>query len=186
MVSCSAPDPTSDLLAELTFANPMPRPVFELTDTQGHPFEFSSETKGSLTLLYFGYTHCPDICPVQLSQIANVLRDDPQLASNTTVVFVSVDPARDTPEVIERFLANFDERFIGLTGSGADLDIAQKAAGLPTAVKSTEDDDYEVAHASQVLVWAPDGLMRSQYPFGTRQTTWEHDLRLLASLDPEK
>ena len=79
---------------------PRPKPEFTLTDTSGQVYDFVSETDGTLTLLYFGYLNCPDICPVHLAQLAEVFDQVPAVARNTEVVFVTVDPERDTPAKI--------------------------------------------------------------------------------------
>jgi protein SCO1/2 len=158
---------------------PEPKPEFVLTDTKGQPFDFATETEGKLTLLYFGYTFCPDICPVQLAQLAAVMDRLPDVERNTVVVFVTVDPERDTPEVIRAFLDNFNSTFVGLTGTVDQVEAAQRAAGVPVAVKIGDGAGYSMGHASQVIAYAPDGLAYTEYPYGTRQTQWVHDLPLI-------
>jgi protein SCO1 len=158
---------------------PLPKPEFVLTDTSGNPFDFRAETQGKLTLLYFGYTFCPDICPVQLAQLAAVMNRLPDVDRNSVVVFVTVDPARDTREVIRSFLDKFDTHFIGLTGTLDQVEAAQRAAGVPVAVKIGDGPDYSMGHAGQVIAYAPDGIAYTQYPYGTRQTQLVHDLPIL-------
>jgi protein SCO1/2 len=162
---------------------PQPKPSFTLIDTSGEPYRFAAETDGKLTLLYFGYLNCPDICPVHLAQIAEVFDRLPDVARDAVVVFVSVDPERDSPEEIRRFLDNFDSRFVGLTGTRAELDEAQRAAGVPPAVVEGEGDRYTVDHAGWVIAYAPDGQHHANYPFGTRQSEWANDLEILAAMD---
>lgn len=176
---------TGDDLEGVALAEPTPKPDFTLTDTSGERFQFAEETEGKLTLLYFGYTYCPDICPVHLAQIAESLDQVPRLRDSVEMVFVTVDPERDTPEVLRNFLDKFDSSFVGLTGTDEELEEAQKAAGVAPAFKEGEGDNYTVQHAGQVLAWAPDGLLYAQYPFGTRQTTWINDLSLLADIPAE-
>jgi protein SCO1/2 len=77
---------------------PLPKPDFVFTDTSGEAFDFQQETEGYVTLLYFGYTHCPDICPSHMADVAAVIDRNPDWVEHVKVVFVSVDPARDTPE----------------------------------------------------------------------------------------
>jgi len=165
----------------VALAAPVPAPDFTLTDTEGRPYDFASETEGHLALLFFGYTSCPDICPVHLAQLAEVLAQ-PGAPANATVVFATVDPARDTPEVIRRYLDRFDRRFVGLWGTEAEVAAAQEAAGVPVAIREGDGESYTVGHAGQVLAFAPNGLGYTVYPFGTRQTTFSHDLPLLAAL----
>lgn len=182
IAACSGTRVTRGDLEGAAMAEPTPKPDFTLTDTDGEPFHFAEDTNGKLTLLYFGYTHCPDICPVHLAQIAEAFDQIPQVGAGAVVVFVSVDPERDTPEVIRSFLDNFDTRFVGLTGTPEEIRRAEEAIGVPPSVKEGEGDDYTIGHAGQVFAWAPDGLLYAQYPFGTRQSTWINDLALLAEI----
>jgi protein SCO1/2 len=161
---------------------PLPRPKFTLTDTSGAPFDFWSKTQGSVTLLFFGYTHCPDMCPLQMSIIAQALKDVPTAAGEQLkVVFVTTDPDRDTPAVLRAWLNHFDKRFIGLTGTQAAIDAAQIAANLAPAKKSPvrSDGAYEVGHAAFVLAYTKDNLAHVIYPVGVKEEDWVHDLPLL-------
>ncbi|HEX9848619.1 MAG TPA: SCO family protein [Acidimicrobiia bacterium] len=159
-----------------------PKPSFVLTDTAGEPYDFVERTEGKLTLLYFGYLNCPDICPVHMAQIAEVFDQLPAVARDAVVVFVSVDPDRDSPGEIRTYLDNFDSRFVGLTGTMAELESAQTAAGIPLARYVGEGETYTVDHAGWVIAYAPDGLNHSVYPFGTRQSQWINDLQILAGM----
>ncbi|SDY85516.1 protein SCO1/2 [Modestobacter sp. DSM 44400] len=137
-------------------AEPWRRPAFTLIDQDGQPFDFTAETAGKPTLLFFGYTHCPDVCPTTMADISRALQDVPRdVASRTRVVFVTTDPARDTPEALGPWLSLFDRqlpnRFIGLAGTQAEVDLAQQAARVPL-VKSNGTE-----HANSVLLYGPDG-----------------------------
>ena len=175
-------DVTSADLQGAVIDPPQPKPEFTLTDTSGKPYDFVAETEGKLTLLYFGYLNCPDICPVHLAQIAETFDAIPEVARDAEVVFVSVDPGRDSPDEIRDFLDKFDTRFVGLTGTKEELDAAQAAAGLPPATLVGDGEDYTVDHAGWVISYAPDGLNHAIYPFGVRQSQWDNDLRILAEL----
>ena len=166
---------------------PGARPDFTLSDVDGRDFRFREETENQLALLFFGYTNCPDVCPVHMAGIASVLRDLPwEIRDRIRVVFVSTDPERDTPERLREWLAGFDNRFVGLRGDMEEVNRIQAELGLPTAVRLAEpaDEDgggaYEVGHAAQVLVFGA-GDLRLAYPFGTRQADWTEDLPLLGS-----
>ena len=186
IVACR-PAVTSDELQGVVVDPPKEKASFTLTDTSGDTYEFAAETEGKLTLLYFGYLNCPDICPVHLAQIAEVFDRVPEVARQTEVVFVSVDPGRDSRVDIREFLDGFDSRFVGLTGTEEELVAAQEAAGVPPAViAGDEEEGYTVDHAGWVIAYAPDGLNHSIYPFGTRQSEWTNDLRALAVMDGEK
>jgi protein SCO1/2 len=129
---------------------PLPKPKFTLTDTAGAPFDFWPATQGCVTLLFFGYTHCPDECPLHMANIASSLqRLPPEIGEQVKVVFVTTDPTRDSAPLLRAWLDNFDRRFIGLTGSEAAIVAAQRAAFLPPASKTAQtDQDYEVSHAA--------------------------------------
>ncbi|MDF1595646.1 MAG: SCO family protein [Acidimicrobiia bacterium] len=171
--------PAVGQLEGVVLQTPTPKAAFSLTDTSGRLYDFSLETDGRLTFLYFGYSNCPDICPVHLAQLAEVFDQLPDVRRNSTVVFVTVDPERDTPEAIRAFLDAFSSDFVGLTGSPEELEAAQRAAGVPPAVKEGDGEKYTMGHAGQVLVYTPDGFGYSVYPFGTRQSDWIHDLPIL-------
>ena len=164
---------------------PQPKPDFTLTDTSGDTYDFVADTEGKLTLLYFGYLNCPDICPVHLAQLAEVFDQIPGVARDTEVVFVTVDPERDSPEQIRAYLDNFDPRFVGLTGTLDEVEAAQEAAGLPVARFIGDGEDYFVDHAGWVIAFGPDGKNHALYPSGTRQSEWLNDLPLLAELTGE-
>jgi protein SCO1/2 len=168
-----------------TLAHAVPRPSFTLTDTHGQPFDFREKTGGTVTLLFFGYLNCPDVCPVHLTNIASVLRMMPyDVARTIRVVFVTTDPARDTPEKLQKWLADFDPSFIGLRGTPEQVSAIEKSVGVASAVAGAPDSSgsYEVGHAAQVIAFTPDDSAHVVYPFGTRQADWVHDLPLLAQV----
>jgi protein SCO1/2 len=181
LASCAGGISTGRLRGEVV-EDPQPKPSFTLTDTEGNPYDFAAETSGRLTLLYFGYTNCPDICPVQLAQIAETLDQHPDIAGEAEVVFVTVDPLRDTPQVLRDFLDNFSSRFVGLTGTPEEIAAAQVAADVPPATITGDGEDYDVDHAGWVTAYTADGLGRALYPFGTRQNVWSNDLPILMDM----
>jgi protein SCO1/2 len=132
-----APEPTAAGRAEAVYRGglvtpPLRKPRFTLTDTSGASFDFWSRTQGSVALLYFGYTHCADMCPLEMSMIAKALKRMPaDSAHQLKVIFVTTDPARDSATVLRSWLNQFDRRFIGLTGSEAAIKAAQLAANIP-------------------------------------------------------
>ncbi|MGH7543404.1 MAG: SCO family protein [Gemmatimonadota bacterium] len=163
-------------------AEAIARPDFTLLDTAGETYDFLEETRGKTALLFFGYTHCPDVCPIHMGNIAAVLTDvGVERRREVEVVFVSTDPERDPPERIRSWLDRFDPAFVGLRGSRAEVDSIQRALGLPPSILEPRaaDGSYAVGHAAQVLAFSPDGPARVVYPFGTRQADWAHDLPLL-------
>ncbi|HSQ30485.1 MAG TPA: SCO family protein, partial [Gemmatimonadaceae bacterium] len=151
-----------------------PKPDFTLTATDGRPFNFKADTKGTVTLLYFGYTNCPDVCPVHLTNIAGALkRMSPEDRAKVRVVFVTTDPARDTPQRLRQWLDNFDTHFVGLSGTAESVNQIQARLGLPPATMEMMDSTapgpragYGVGHAAQVLAFTPDDSLRTEYPNG--------------------
>jgi protein SCO1/2 len=161
------------------------RPSFTLTDTHGQPFDFRAKTDSTVTLLFFGYLNCPDVCPVHMTNIAAVMHQLPfEVTRRLRVVFITTDPARDTPEKLQAWLANFDPSFIGLRGTPEQVKAIEKAVNVVPAVAEAPDSsgNYEVGHAAQVIAFTPDDSAHVVYPFGTRQADWMHDLPLLASV----
>jgi protein SCO1 len=158
------------------------KPRVVLTDTEGRPFDFVRDTEGRVALLFFGYTECPDICPVHMTNLGAVLNDLPRdMRERFVVVFVTTDPEHDTPERMREWLDRLGRGFVGLTGSQVEVEAMQRELGLPVAVKiEREKGQYTVAHAAQILAFTRDGTARIQYPFGTRQADWAHDLPRLA------
>jgi protein SCO1/2 len=163
---------------------PLAKPKFTLTDTSGSSFDFLARTQGYVTLLFFGYTHCPDMCPLQMNTLAEAFRKLPPVSADQfRVVFVTTDPARDSPTVLRAWLDHFDKRFIGLTGTQASIDAAQIASNLDPAKKSKvrADGNYEVGHALFVFAYTKDNLAHLVYPGGVQAEDWSHDLPLLPS-----
>jgi protein SCO1/2 len=172
------------------FVPPHGKPDFTLEDTQGKPFHFAQDTKGAVTLLYFGYTNCPDVCPLHLANIAAALKQmDPNDQRAVKVVFVTTDPARDTPEHLRAWLDNFDKRFIGLRGGLDSVNAIQARLGLPPATMESMDPThagpmamYGMGHAAQVLAWSADDSLRTEYPSGFKTDDWVNDLPKLARI----
>ncbi|MCZ2850217.1 SCO family protein [Modestobacter sp. VKM Ac-2978] len=140
----------------MQLVDPYQKPDFTLTDTSGAPFDFGEQTADGPTLLFFGFTHCPDICPTTMADVMLALGEvDPAVAEKTSVVFVTTDPARDTPEVLGEYLDRFDAglptQFIGLTGDQGQIDQAQLAAGVPQAQNGGE------SHSALLLLYGTDG-----------------------------
>ncbi len=153
---------------------------FTLTATDGTPFSFSRETDGFVTLLFFGYTNCPDVCPIHMANLAAVLAKlPPDVSNQIKVVMVTTDPDRDDPERLRSWLHGFDRSFIGLTGPLDEVNEIQQTLRLPPATRASTADEYTVGHASQVVAFTTDNLAHVVYPFGTRQHDWAHDLPLL-------
>lgn len=176
----------SDALRGLTLTEPFAKPDFTLTDTEGKDFAFAAETDGFLTLVFFGYTYCPDICPVHMASLGAVIGQlPPSTARRIKVVFVTTDPQRDTPVRLRTWLDNFNRDFIGLTGDRDRVNEVQASMGLPPSQVEEPDSTggYLVGHAAFVIAFTPDNLARAFYPSGIRQADWAHDIPLLLELE---
>lgn len=160
------------------FPTPRPRPAFTLTDARGARYDFAARTNGHPTLLFFGYTHCPDECPTTMADVAAALRRVPaDVRNETRVVFVTTDPRRDRPAVLGRWLRRFDaglsRPFVGLTGSAGALASAQRLAGVPLA------EDEGRTHSTQLLLYGVDNVARVFYLTGFRPSDVSHDLPMV-------
>jgi protein SCO1/2 len=178
-----------DQLHGVKFVPPHAKPDFTLETTDGKPFHFVSDTHGSVTLLYFGYTKCPDVCPLHMANIASALKQlEPSDQAQVKVVFVTTDPTRDTPEVLRAWLDNFDKRFIGVRGSLDSVNAIQAKLDLPPATMEAMDPKaagpgmYGMGHAAQVLAFTPDDSLRTEYPSGYKVADWVNDLPKLARI----
>jgi protein SCO1/2 len=160
---------------------PLPKPSFVLTDTSGSSFDFRQRTEGFVTLLFFGYTNCPDQCPMHMANLSAALKKLPAgTADQVKLVFVTTDPARDSRAVLRRWLDLFDRRFVGLTGTERDIVSVERAAGVPLAEKTgPPNGNYGVAHANFVIAYTRDRLAHVIYPGGVSRDDWVHDLPLL-------
>lgn len=189
--------------------DPVPeRPDFVLRTTSGQRFDFRAETSGEPTLLYFGYTDCPDECPTAMADIAAALRTTPaDLRDRVQVVFVTTDPARDSPKRLRQWLDQFSTTYVGLVGSQAEVDQAQRATGVtpakkggqvptlpgrpnehahkPGTVSHTHDRPlgYGVAHANVIFAFDTRDRLPVLYPGGVRPADIAADLPLLAQGD---
>lgn len=130
---------------------PTAAPGFELIDAAGNPFKLDT-LKGRVVLLYFGYTHCPDVCPLTLANLAHVRRELGSEASQVQVVFVTTDPDRDTGPVIQDYLAKFDGSFIGARGNWPEVAqvLQQYYASASKVVQAGTEPNYRVDHTAYV------------------------------------
>jgi len=158
---------------------PLVTPDFALTGTDGSTFDFRRDADAPVTLLYFGYTSCPDVCPAHMAAISNALSRLPaDVADDVDVLFVSVDAVNDDAEQLASYLDNFDDDFLGLTGTAEQVNAALASVGLPpTAISDAEA--FPPAHPSYVLAYTDDGRGHVAYPFGTPPAAYAADIRAL-------
>jgi protein SCO1 len=163
---------------------PLPiKPSFTLPDTAGRPYNLDAATRGKLTYLFFGYTHCPDACPATMSYLAYALHQQPAAVQRqVAVVFVTVDPRRDTGPVLRRWLNHYNRSFVGVTGTLRQIGEVEHQAGVPTAIKAPnagKSAGYQVEHSSILFVYSPDGRAHVVYAQGFKPSDYAHDLPLL-------
>jgi protein SCO1 len=124
---------------------------FALTNQDGQPVT-ERDFAGRTHLVFFGFTHCPDVCPTTLQQIGDVLKALGPKGRDTRALFIAVDPERDTPEALKTYLASFDPRIVGLTGSPEAVNAAVKAYRAYVRKVPTKDGDYTMEHTALVYV----------------------------------
>jgi protein SCO1/2 len=152
-----------------------------LTDTEGGRYSLTGDSTKPLTLVFFGYTHCPDICQLVMADIASAMTrlDGPDRA-RVGMLFVTSDPARDNPAVLRRYLDRFDPRFEGLTGPMSTIKRAADALGVPIE-KGTKlpSGGYDVAHGTQIVGMRSDGTAPVVWTEGTSPAQLAGDLTKL-------
>ncbi|QES49096.1 hypothetical protein DEJ50_16065 [Streptomyces venezuelae] len=136
---------------------PFEKPDLVLTDTTGKPWNLREQTKGKAVLIYFGYTNCPDVCPLTMSNIAVARKALPKADQDKLqVVFVTTDPERDTPASLGSWLKAQDPSFVGLTGDFKTIQAAARSIGIGIDPAKKEADGSVVSmHGAQVLAFSP-------------------------------
>lgn len=159
----------------------MPDLDFKLTDDNGKAVT-GADYRGKVVLLYFGYTHCPDVCPLTLAQLHVVMQRLGPLADDARILFVSVDPARDTPAVMHAYVGAFDKRAVGLVGNARRVEaLSKRYRSAFTREPGDADGNYEVSHSSAIYVFDRDGRARVLATPAASRDDLVHDLHLLLS-----
>ena len=154
-------DPTQLLEAGIVLL-PQSRtlPELQLTDQDGQPMRMD-QLKDRWSLLFFGYTFCPDVCPTTLAQLRQIKGMLPEaMRGDLRMVLVSVDPNRDTPEQLKQYLGYFDAGFEGVTGDLADIQKLANAVSIPFIPGDTSKENYTVDHSGNLVIIGPDGTQR--------------------------
>jgi protein SCO1/2 len=162
---------------ETAYDPPRAAPALRLTDQDGRPFDLAS-LRGEPVLVYFGYTHCPDVCPTTLSDMRDALRlvDVP-----TRVVFVTIDPARDDAAAMKQYVDFYQSGFIGLTGSEAEIAAAADAWGASyRKLESNSASGYAMAHSTDTYLVDPEGMLRHHIFFGAGPELFAEKIREVA------
>jgi protein SCO1/2 len=152
---------------------------FKLDDHTGKPRSLA-DFKGKVVLLFFGYTHCPDVCPTTLAEAAAMMNELGPQADRVQVLFVTLDPARDTSELLARYVPSFHPKFLGLRGdepatarTAKDFKVFWQAAPGSTA------ETYLIDHAAGTFVFDPNGRLRLYHGYGKGALSLVHDVKLL-------
>ncbi|MHB1213672.1 MAG: SCO family protein [Thiobacillus sp.] len=178
----------------LTGCQPAPQPPeFQATDITGAAFgrDFRltdhngqvrtlADFKGKVVAIFFGYIHCPDVCPTTLSDFSLALQQLGPLAKRVQVIFVTVDPQRDTPELLKQFVPAFNPDFLGMYADEATLKRLAKEYKVvyqKTSLKSA--DDYSMDHSAGTYVYDPQGNLRLLMPYGSSPDAIAQDLKTL-------
>ena len=174
---------SADTFAGAVLHTPYHAPATSLTDTDGRPFSLSASTTKRLTLVFFGYTHCPDECPTTMATLASaMLQLDPADRANVQVVFVTTDPARDTGPVIRHWLDHFDHDFVGVTGSLATIKAVAERVGVPIEKgRRLPSGGYDVTHGTQVMGMDGKNQIPVVWTLGTTAPEFAHDIHQLLS-----
>lgn len=155
-------------------------PAIGLQGSDGKPFDLA-RYRGKVVVLEFGYTHCTEVCPVSLFALAQARKLLGADAARLQVVFITVDPARDSVARLHGYLAHFDPGFIGATGSPAQIEAVLKAYGIEAAKRMAAGSDggYMMSHSSYLYFVDTRGMLRALMPFGRPAADIAHDVQLL-------
>lgn len=180
-MGCSSEHYGADGYNGYPLRSPLSKPAVVWQRADGAPYDIARETAGRVTLLFFGYSHCPDVCPLQLAHITTALRKfGADTAAMVRVLVVSIDPARDSGEVFDRWVHAINPSFIALRGpmSSVNAEIARLGLATPDrlAIDTTAVDP---AHATAVLAFGRDNLAHFMYAESVNVEAWVHDIRKL-------
>ena len=172
-------EPTITLTGGTALNPPKELSNFTLTSNSGDSLSLGDFEQ--YTLIYFGYTHCPDACPATLLDYRQIKRDLGELGDQVSYVMVSVDPERDTPEFLDRYLERYNPAFIGLTTDMSTLDDMVAEFGVTYGIRENEGSNagYLVDHTASKFLLDPKGRLIGVYSFGADTTSITEDLRNL-------
>lgn len=155
---------------------------FAMVDTAGHPVT-RVDLLGRPTVLYFGYTSCPDVCPTTLLLLSDAMAKMGRAADRLDVVFVTVDPERDTPEQMKLYLSSFDPRIRGFTGTAAQAAAMARTYHIVARREPGENGAYTMSHSATVELFDGDGAIRGTIPYGADESEVLAKLTALAEPD---
>lgn len=149
---------------------------FSLTDHNGKPFRLQ-DLRGKVVLVFFGYTLCPDVCPIELQHMATALQSLGHDSTGARGLFITVDPEHDTPEVLAQYVSYFDTALLGLTGTRQQIEAVTKKFHVVYQKNSRSTSEYTMDHTANLFVIDKDGKLSTIVPFGFPATHIENLLR---------
>ena len=177
MLAACTPKPVTFVATDITGAD-FNKPL-NLTDHFGKK-RTMSDFKGKIVVLFFGYTHCPDVCPTTMVELKNTMKLLGDKADEVQVLFVTVDPQRDTQEVLSKFVPSFDKRFIGLWGSLQETAETMAMYKIFYAkVKGTTEANYTIDHSAGMYIFDQSGNVRLYVSYGTKAADIASDIKRL-------
>lgn len=178
----SAVNAETEALKSGVFNPPRLAPDFALQSSRGGEFKLG-QTRGKLVVLGFGFTHCTEVCPVTLANLAQTRKKLGALADDVQVIYITVDPENDSPTRLNEYLRLFDATFIGLTGTDTQLSNVQKEYGIVAAKAIGKKGEKQVHHSSYIYLIDPAGYLRALVPFGKSPDDIVHDIKILLQAD---
>jgi protein SCO1/2 len=156
----------------------MAAPPLELQGTDGRPLNLANY-RGKVVMLAFGFSSCGEVCPITLATLAGARKKLGAEAQRVQVVYVTVDPERDTEAQMKKYLAAFDGTFVGGVGTREQIDAAQKRYGISSKKIAYPDGGYTIGHSSSIYLIDRAGGLRAVMPYGRSVDDFVHDLRIL-------
>jgi len=174
----AASPPAAPALKAGVLSPVMPAPQLALDGTHGKPLDLSAY-RGKVVLLAFGFSNCGEVCPITLATLAGARKKLADAGKDVQVVYVTVDPERDTAAQMKKYLASFDATFIGGVGTRAQIDAAQKSYGISSTKNRNPDGSYSIGHSSSIYMIDRAGGLRAVMPYGHTVDDFVHDLKIL-------
>jgi len=180
LTACTKPDYPAPLnTIDVSWQHP--QADFHLTDANNKPASLT-DYHGKVVVLFFGYTHCPEVCPTTLADLAQVMRLLGNDAKKVQVLFVTLDPERDTPEVLAKFIPSFDPSFIGLHGDAAATEQAAKSFGVNYQKQYDKHGGYTLDHSDGTYLIGPEGKPLWLSRYGQHTDLLAQDIKLLLAM----
>lgn len=161
--------------------SPRALPNFSLTNHLNSDFS-NQDLVGSWNMIFFGFTHCPDVCPLTLSTLDQVANELANFKNIPRSIFISVDPKRDQPEQLKQYVEHFNHQMIGLTGEKDQIDELTQSMGAIYAIADNSSDDYLVDHSAHIFVTAPDGKLVALFSTPHDAKTIANDFKHISKL----